>query len=103
MTAQPRRVPVALGDRAYDILIGPDLVARAGEHCAPHIPKRRAIVVTDDAVARLHLQPLVAALKSCGIDAVGGGARRRGEQGFRRVRPADRPAARLNGRTATRS
>ncbi|MGE0420674.1 MAG: 3-dehydroquinate synthase [Reyranellaceae bacterium] len=69
MTAQPRRVPVALGDRAYDILIGPDLVARAGEHCAPHIPKRRAIVVTDDAVAGVHLQPLVAALKSCGIDA----------------------------------
>ena len=69
MTAQPRRVPVALGDRAYDILIGPDLVARAGEHCAPHIPRRRAIVVTDDAVARLHLEPLVAALKASGIDA----------------------------------
>ena len=69
MSAQPRRVPVALGDRAYDILIGPDLIARAGEHCAPHIPKRRAIVVTDDAVAKLHLEPLAAALKSAGIDA----------------------------------
>jgi 3-dehydroquinate synthase len=69
VSAEPRRVPVALGDRAYDILIGPDLVARAGEHCAPHIPKRRAIVVTDDAVAKLHLQPLVAALQSSGIDA----------------------------------
>ncbi len=69
MSAEPRRVPVALGDRAYDILIGPDLVARAGEHCAPHIPKRRAIVVTDDAVAKLHLEPLVAALTGAGIDA----------------------------------
>jgi len=69
VSAQPRRVPVALGDRAYDILIGPDLIARAGEHCAPHIPKRRAIVVTDDAVAKLHLEPLAAALKSAGIDA----------------------------------
>ena len=69
MSAPPRRVPVALGDRAYDILIGPDLVARAGEHCAPHIPKRRAIVVTDDAVAKLHLEPLSAALKFAGIEA----------------------------------
>ncbi len=69
MSAEPRRVPVALGDRAYDILIGPDLVARAGEHCAPHIPKRRAVVVTDDAVAKLHLEPLTAALKVAGIDA----------------------------------
>jgi 3-dehydroquinate synthase len=69
VSAEPRRVPVALGDRAYDILIGPDLVARAGEHCAPHIPKRRAIVVTDDAVAKLHLEPLTVALKAAGIDA----------------------------------
>jgi len=69
MSVEPRRVPVALGDRAYDILIGPDLIARAGEHCAPHIPKRRAIVVTDDAVAGLHLQKLVAALKAAGIEA----------------------------------
>ena len=60
---------MALGERAYDILIGPDLITHAGEHCAPHIPKRRAIVVTDDAVARLHLEPLVAALKTAGIEA----------------------------------
>ncbi|MBM3623514.1 MAG: 3-dehydroquinate synthase [Alphaproteobacteria bacterium] len=69
MSAAPRRVKVALGDRAYDILIGSDLIARAGEHCAPHIPKRRAIVVTDDAVARLHLDALTRALKAAGIDA----------------------------------
>ncbi len=69
MSGQPRRVKVALGDRAYDILIGADLIARAGEHCAPHIPKRRAIVVTDDAVARLHLDALTRALKAAGIDA----------------------------------
>lgn len=69
MSTAPRRVPVALGDRAYDILIGPDLIARAGEHCAPHIPKRRAIVVTDEVVAKLHLEPLAAALRSAGIEA----------------------------------
>ncbi len=69
MSTEPRRVRVALDERAYDILIGPDLVARAGEYCAPHIRKRRAIVVTDDAVATLHLQPLVAALKAAGIEA----------------------------------
>jgi 3-dehydroquinate synthase len=69
VSVQPHRVPVALGDRAYDILIGPGLVAQAGEHCARHIPKRRAIVVTDDAVATLHLDPLTAALKAAGIDA----------------------------------
>ncbi|MBX3502454.1 MAG: 3-dehydroquinate synthase [Alphaproteobacteria bacterium] len=69
MSGQARRVPVALGERAYDILIGPDLIARAGEHCAPHVPRRRAIVVTDEAVAQLHLQKLVAALGSAGIEA----------------------------------
>lgn len=69
MSTGPHRVPVALGDRAYDILIGSDLIARAGEHCAPLVPKRRAIVVTDEAVARLHLDPLTAALTAAGIDA----------------------------------
>ncbi len=64
-----RRLSVDLADRPYDILIGPGLIADAGRHCRPFVPKGRAIVVTDDNVARLHLEPLVASLAAAGIAA----------------------------------
>ncbi len=57
-----RTVPVALGDRAYDILIGPGLLARAGELVSARFPKARFGIVTDENVARHHLKPLEAAL-----------------------------------------
>jgi 3-dehydroquinate synthase len=59
-------LPVALGDRGYDILIGPHLLARAGELIAARLPKRRLAVVTDSTVAGLHLQTLLDSLSGAG-------------------------------------
>ena len=63
------RVEVALAGRAYDVLIGPGLVARAGELAATHLKRRRVAVVADDTVMRLHGAELVAAFVRCGIEA----------------------------------
>lgn len=60
-------VPVALGDRSYEVRIGPGLIDRAGAEIAPLLKRRRAAVVTDETVAPLHLSRLVAALESEGI------------------------------------
>lgn len=49
---------VALGDRSYDILVGPGLIAAAGAAIAPLIRRRQAVIVTDETVARHHLEPL---------------------------------------------
>jgi shikimate kinase/3-dehydroquinate synthase len=61
------RVRVALGARAYDILIGPDLIAHAGERLAQLAPGASAFVVTDENVAPLWLAPLLASLDASGI------------------------------------
>lgn len=59
-------VKVSLGERSYDIHVGSGLLARAGELLKP----RGAVpVVTDDRVAKLHLEPLLASLRGAGIDA----------------------------------
>jgi 3-dehydroquinate synthase len=58
---------VELGDRAYDILVGPGLIERAGGHLLPLMRRRQAIVVTDDVVARHHLRALRQSLAAHGI------------------------------------
>jgi len=58
---------VELGDRAYDILIGPALIGRAGGHILPLLRRKQALIVTDEHVARHHLAPLRASLAACGI------------------------------------
>ncbi|MBB6223858.1 3-dehydroquinate synthase [Rhizobium leguminosarum] len=60
-------VHVPLGERAYDILIGPGLIARAGAEIASRLKGRKAAVVTDENVAPLYLQALVASLDEAGI------------------------------------
>ena len=45
------RVTVPLGDRSYDILIGPDLVSRSGAEIVERLPGIRAAVITDENVA----------------------------------------------------
>jgi 3-dehydroquinate synthase len=64
------RVRVELGARSYDVVIGGGLVADAGAHIADILPGRKAAVVTDGNVARLHLAPLRASLQNAGIGAV---------------------------------
>jgi len=64
-----RTVHVPLGDRAYDILIGPDLIAGAGAEIARRLPGKRCAVITDANVAALHLGPLMDGLAKAGINA----------------------------------
>src|SRR5690606_13257537 len=63
------RVAVGLGDRAYDILIGEGLIERAGAEIAARLPGIRTTIVTDENVAGLHLERLVASLGAAGIEA----------------------------------
>ncbi|MDU0311550.1 MULTISPECIES: 3-dehydroquinate synthase [Rhizobium] len=62
-----RTVHVPLGERAYDILIGPGLIVRAGAEIASRLKGRKAAVVTDENVAPLYLKALVASLDEAGI------------------------------------
>ena len=61
--AAVRTVPVPLGARAYDVLIGPGLIANAAELIGSRLGAPRCGVVTDENVARFHLSALEAALK----------------------------------------
>jgi 3-dehydroquinate synthase len=69
MKADPVTVEVGLGSRAYDILIGPGLLARAGAEIAARLPGIRAAIVTDRNVAREHLDSLTMSLAASGIDS----------------------------------
>jgi shikimate kinase/3-dehydroquinate synthase len=62
-----REVEVALGARAYKILIGEGLIASAGEHVARLAPGAQCAVVTDETVAALHLETLTQSLARSGI------------------------------------
>ncbi|MDO5369798.1 3-dehydroquinate synthase [Paracoccus sp. (in: a-proteobacteria)] len=62
-----RTVPVALGERSYDVRIGPGLIDRAGEEIAPLLSRPRVAVLTDERVAALHLPALTDALDRAGI------------------------------------
>jgi len=63
----PARVEVALGDRAYDILVGEGLIGDAGRWLAPVLRRPRVVIVTDEIVAALHLPALKQALDGAGI------------------------------------
>jgi len=60
-------VEVALGERSYRILIGSDLLADAGRHIAAVLRPGRALVVTDDTVAGLYLEPVQRSLRDAGF------------------------------------
>ncbi|KWV42161.1 3-dehydroquinate synthase [Rhizobium altiplani] len=66
-SASERKVHVPLGERAYDILIGPGLIARAGTEIASRLKGRKAAVITDAHVAPLYLDALVQSLEAAGI------------------------------------
>jgi shikimate kinase/3-dehydroquinate synthase len=63
----PRRLTVALPSTTYDVVIGDGLLRRAGALLAPRLPQKRAVVVTDRAVAGLHLPALIDGLGETGI------------------------------------
>lgn len=63
----PRRVGVELSQNRYDVLIGPDLLARAGAFLAPILPRPCCVIITDDTVAGLHLASLQGGLAETAI------------------------------------
>ena len=65
----PRRLPVTLPSTSYEVVVGDDLLARAGALLAHTLPQKRAVVVTDETVARLHLPTLLAGLAEAAIAA----------------------------------
>jgi shikimate kinase / 3-dehydroquinate synthase len=65
----PRRLSVVLPSTSYDLVIGDGLLERAGALLAPRMEQKRAVVVTDDAVARLHLPALQRGLAATGVAA----------------------------------
>ncbi|MET3650095.1 3-dehydroquinate synthase [Phyllobacterium ifriqiyense] len=63
-------VPVKLGDRSYDILIGGGLIERAGQEIVSRAGKTmRAAIISDETVAGLHLERLQAGLTAAGIES----------------------------------
>ena len=60
-------VPVALGARSYDILIGEGLIGRTGELIQGLLRRPRTAIVTDENVARHHLETLRGGLAASGI------------------------------------
>ena len=66
---RPRRLAVALSSAQYDVVVGDGLLARAGALLAPVLPQKRAVVVTDETVAALHLPTLLDGLAATGIEA----------------------------------
>jgi len=62
------RIPVALGDRSYDVLIETGLLGRAGESLAPLSRGRRMAIVTDANVTD-HLATLQASLTAAGVES----------------------------------
>ncbi|MTV18133.1 MULTISPECIES: 3-dehydroquinate synthase [Bradyrhizobium] len=60
-------VDVALGDRAYDIVIGRDVLQSLGERVAALRPGVRTAIVTDRTVAKHWLEPTEASLAAAGV------------------------------------
>ena len=65
--AEPIVVPVALAERAYDIVIGRGQLATLGARIGGLRPGAKCAIVTDATVAQHHLAATEAALKSAGI------------------------------------
>lgn len=68
--SEERLVHVPLGERAYDILIGPGLIGRAGGEISTRIKGRKAAIITDENVGGIYLDPLMDSLQTDGIEAV---------------------------------
>jgi 3-dehydroquinate synthase len=88
----PITVEVALGDRAYDIVIGRDVLQSLGQRIAALRPGAGAAIVTDHSVARHWLAPTEAVLSAAGIAhsriVVGEGEASKSYAGFERVTEA---------------
>ncbi|MCP4382739.1 MAG: 3-dehydroquinate synthase [Hyphomicrobiales bacterium] len=66
----PTVIPVALGERSYDIVIGRGIIDDAGKEIAARLPGSKLAVVTDATVADLHLSTLTRSLDNADIEYV---------------------------------
>jgi 3-dehydroquinate synthase len=66
---EPIKVAVALGARAYDIVIGRGLLSSLGERIKALRPGAKVAIVTDATVAKHHLPATEKALKAAGIES----------------------------------
>jgi 3-dehydroquinate synthase len=60
-------IPVGLGARAYDVVIGPGLLDQAGQRIAPLLKRKRVAIVSDETVWGLHGARLTGALAGAGV------------------------------------
>ncbi|MPT23244.1 MAG: 3-dehydroquinate synthase [Starkeya sp.] len=67
LAADRTQLSVGLGDRSYDIVIGPGLLAEAGARIAALRPGARIGIVTDRNVADRHLGVVEASLREAGL------------------------------------
>ncbi|MBB3809962.1 3-dehydroquinate synthase [Pseudochelatococcus contaminans] len=68
-SAEPRftTVPVKLGERAYEIVIGRDLLAEGAQRVAALAPGGAVAIVTDTTVGGLHAVAITDALEAAGL------------------------------------
>ena len=64
---EPKIVPVALGERSYDVAIGTGLLPEAGTRLKRFFRRPRTVIVSDETVAELHLATLQDGLLKAGI------------------------------------
>ena len=64
-------IPVALGARSYDVLVGPDLLAQVGTLVTSRLKARRVAIVTDANVASRHLATVRDSLAASGLKSTG--------------------------------
>ena len=61
------RIDVDLGERAYPIHIGQDLLTNAHSYLEPHLRGSKIAIITDENIAPLHLQALKSGLEGNGL------------------------------------
>jgi len=62
-----RTVPVGLGERAYEVVVGESLLDEAGRRLSPFLKRPRVAVVSDQTVWGLHGARLVSGLAQAGV------------------------------------
>ena len=60
-------IHIDLPGRAYDVVIGPGLLAQAGIRIMPFLKRPRVVIVTEKNVAALHLEALKSGFSESGI------------------------------------
>ncbi len=64
---EPTTLSLDLGERSYDILVGKDLIRAAARYISPLLHQPRVIIVSDNNVAPVWLEPLTDSLDQAGI------------------------------------